>query len=482
MSRWALLLLCTLCLLPLLLDCVAALKRSQHVTPSPTPISAAATLPLRSIDAAASVAAAHALIARHYPDRVAEFNLSIVSKAAPADPDHFTLSSPAAAGGVHIAGTSAVMLTAGFNYYLSYHLHVQLLTWSSATPPTLPAKLPLLSTPMKITSPYLLRYYYNICTLSYSTQFWSWAQWEREIDWMALRGVNFPLALNGQEAVWFEVYQQLGLNATEVLDFLAGPAFLAWQRMGNIERWGGPLTQSWMRQQVDLQRRVLQRMRSLDMHPILAAFNGYVPEAMKLYYPNANIQPSAGWSSFPPHYQNDDLLDPSDPLFERIGALYIRAQTATFGTDHFYSSDTYNENSPSTNNVTYLARVSAAVYSAMTASDPSAVWVMQGWLFVSDPNYWQPAQVQAYLDSVPYDRMIILDLMSEIAPVWSRTQNYYGKLWIWNVPHPPHTHTPRTPLPHPRSIHHPLTVHLPSPLCSMWARLRCCTTSAATTA
>jgi len=31
----------------------------------------------------------------------------------------------------------------------------------------------------------------------------------------------------------------------EILDFLGGPAFLAWFRMGNIQKWGGPLSADW---------------------------------------------------------------------------------------------------------------------------------------------------------------------------------------------------------------------------------------------
>ena len=82
--------------------------------------------------------------------------------------------------------------------------------------------------PITVTSPYLLRYNYNICTLSYSTQWWNFTQWEREIDWMALRGINAPLALTGEDLVWVETFTELGLNETEILSFLAGPAFLAW--------------------------------------------------------------------------------------------------------------------------------------------------------------------------------------------------------------------------------------------------------------
>jgi hypothetical protein len=34
---------------------------------------------------------------------------------------------------------------------------------------------------------------------------WDFKRWEREIDWMALRGINFPLAFNGQELIWRKV-------------------------------------------------------------------------------------------------------------------------------------------------------------------------------------------------------------------------------------------------------------------------------------
>ncbi|MCP6497703.1 alpha-N-acetylglucosaminidase, partial [Klebsiella pneumoniae] len=44
-------------------------------------------------------------------------------------------------------------------------------------------------------------YYLNFCTYGYTSTFWGWADWEREIDWMALHGVTAPLSLVGHEAV-----------------------------------------------------------------------------------------------------------------------------------------------------------------------------------------------------------------------------------------------------------------------------------------
>lgn len=51
-------------------------------------------------------------------------------------------------------------------------------------------------------------------------------RWQREIDWMALNGVNLPLAFIGQEFIWRQVYLQLGLTDDDLADFFTGPAFL----------------------------------------------------------------------------------------------------------------------------------------------------------------------------------------------------------------------------------------------------------------
>ena len=44
-------------------------------------------------------------------------------------------------------------------------------------------------------------------------------------------------------------------------------------------------------------------------------------------------------------------------------------------------------------------------------------------------------QIQAYLNGVPNDKMIVLDLWGEEKPVWNRTDAYYGKPWIWCMLH-----------------------------------------------
>ena len=50
---------------------------------------------------------------------------------------------------------------------------------------------------------------FNRLPLPLRTAFWDWDRWEKEIDWMAMQGVNMPLAFTGQEAIWDTVYRQV---------------------------------------------------------------------------------------------------------------------------------------------------------------------------------------------------------------------------------------------------------------------------------
>ena len=101
--------------------------------------------------------------------------------------------------------------------------------------------------------------------------------------------------------------------------------------------------------------------------------------------------------------------------------LIVR-QTETFGSDHIYQADTFNELAPPTDDPTYLRASSAAVYAAMAAADPSAIWLMQGWLFQS--AWWQPPAIEAYLGGVPRGSMWLLDLFGDSNPIWSKTASY----------------------------------------------------------
>jgi len=47
---------------------------------------------------------------------------------------------------------------------------------------------------------------------------------------------------------------QSWIDRADYFDYFPGPVFLAWQRVGNIKKWVGPLSESWCLAQRDLQK------------------------------------------------------------------------------------------------------------------------------------------------------------------------------------------------------------------------------------
>jgi alpha-N-acetylglucosaminidase len=128
---------------------------------------------------------------------------------------------------------------------------------------------------------------------------------------MALRGINLPLAWVGVGKTFIEVFRDIGLTDEEIGNFLAGPAFLAWNHLGNIQgSWDGDLTFSWVDDQFEMQLKIVQRMVDLGMTPVLPAFPGFVPPAISRLYPNATVFMSSVWEKFPSEYTSDSFLEP----------------------------------------------------------------------------------------------------------------------------------------------------------------------------
>ncbi|XP_053309632.1 alpha-N-acetylglucosaminidase [Spea bombifrons] len=373
------------------------------------------------------------LLQRLIGDRVKEFLVTVNASLAGKDGlDTYQLSS-LGAGKVSVAGSSGVAAATGCYYYLKYYCGCHI-SWSGVQL-QLPSTLPSVASTVTVKTPNRFRYYQNVCTSSYSFVWWDWTRWEKEIDWMALNGINMPLAFTGQEAIWQRVYLSLGLNQSEIDNFFTGPAFLAWGRMGNIHTWAGPLSSSWMENQLFLQYKILARMRSLGMITVLPAFSGHIPQGIVRVFPTVNVTRLGGWSNFNCTYSCSYLLDPEDPLFLKIGGLFMREMIREFGTDHIYNSDTFNEMNPTSSDPAYLSTISSAIFKSMADVDPDAIWLMQGWLFVNSPSFWKPAQVRALLHGAPIGRIIVLDLFAETTPAYRTTQSFFGQPFIWCMLH-----------------------------------------------
>lgn len=370
--------------------------------------------------------AASALIKRVVPNHSSHFILEEISAPESAK-DRFEIESRK--GKIVLRAANGTAFASALYFYLTEYAHCQI-TWNG-TNLNLPKVLPVLKEKVSRNSPYDYRYYLNYCTFSYSMSWWDWERWEKEIDWMAMHGINMPLAITGQEYTWYHVYKEMGFSDKDMSEFFSGPAFFGWFYMGNLDAWGGPLPMSWINNHKDLQLKIVQRERELGMKPVLPAFTGHVPAAFKKKYPAAKLK-TANWTN---GFADTYILDADDPMYAEVGRKFLQKQTEVYGTDHLYSADTFNENEPPTDDPAYLTKLGKGIYENMKQVDTAATWIMQGWLFYSDKKFWKQPQIEALLKDVPNDKMIILDLATEIEPVWKTTNAFHGKQWIWNMLH-----------------------------------------------
>ena len=322
-------------------------------------------------------------------------------------------------GKVVVRGTDASAITTGIHWYLKYHAGVHL-SWDCMTA-RLPERLPL-PAPERHTASVPLRYAYNYCTFSYSMAFWGWERWEREIDWMALHGINMPLMAVVMEKVCQNVLRGLGYDDASIERFIAGPAFQAWWLMDNLEGWGGPSPEGWYDDRAELAQKIVARMRELGMEPVLPGYSGKMPSDARGRL-GLDVVDTGVWCG----YSRPSFLLPEDEHFAEIADLYYEELERLYGKTRFYSCDPFHEGGKVAG--VDLAASGRAVLDAMKRRNPDAVWVVQA---------WQTNPRPAMIDALPDGDVMVLDLFSESRPqwgepasVWYRPQGFGSHPWIY---------------------------------------------------
>ena len=321
-----------------------------------------------------------------------------------------------------VTASDAIAAAVGFHAYLREVCAVTV-DWD--------ARLPLPVTgfadvpPTRRTAEVDQAYYLNFCTTGYTSPYWGWDEWEREIDWMALHGITTPLTAVGHEAVLHDAYIRMGLTDVQVRGFIGGPGYLPWHYMGNLDNFAGPMPASWIDSHLDLGRRILDRQRALGMKPVLPGFTGHVPPELARERPAERTRMRT-WQGLVTH-----VLDPADPLYAEIGARITRSQQELLGTDHLYAIDPFIEMVPVDADISFPGAIADATLEGLLRADSEAVWVMQTWPFSYQRSFWSDERVTAFLDAIPDARLVLLDLFGARSPQWSRFASFGDKTWMW---------------------------------------------------
>ncbi len=314
-----------------------------------------------------------------------------------------------------VAASSSAAAAMGVNWYLKYYCKQSIALQSNNVKPL--KKLPAIKGTVTQETPFQYRYSLNYCTVNYTMSFYQNEEWEYVLDWLALNGVNIALAPVGVEKIWDLTLKDFGFTKEERRAFIPGPAYSAWWLMGNIEGWGGPLSDNIIEQQAKLQTGILKRMAELGMEPVLQGFYGMVPNALKKKYPEVNIINQGYWGM----YSRPAILSPQEPLFKEMASAYYKHLKKEYGEGfRFFGGDPFHEGGISKGVDLQIAGEN--IYGSMNEAYPGSTWVLQGWSGNPDDQI---------IEKVPVDKVLILDLMGEDHENWKARNGYNGHNWIF---------------------------------------------------
>lgn len=371
-----------------------------------------------------NIATMRKMTLRLFPRQAASFDFRLLNETST---DTFSIKSEG--NKIIISGNNANSMAVGLNHYLKNYC-LTTISWYKDDPIELPKTLPVIPEEVTVKAKVPTRFFLNYCTFGYSMTWWKWSDWEHFIDWMAMNGINMPLAISGQEAIWYKVWRKLGLTDEEISGYFTGPAHLPWHRMCNLDGWQGPLPKEWLSSQAELQERIVAREREFNMRPVLPAFSGHVPAALKRVYPDIKTSRVSEWGGFADKYRCT-FLNPMDSLYALIQKEYLTEQSRLYGTNHIYGIDPFNEIDPPSWSADSLGMMAKHIYESVAAVDPEAIWLQMTWLFYADAGHWTAPRIKSYLRSVPQDKLILLDYFCEYTEIWKQTDSYFGQAYIW---------------------------------------------------
>ncbi|WP_443938048.1 alpha-N-acetylglucosaminidase [Pedobacter sp. MW01-1-1] len=317
---------------------------------------------------------------------------------------------------VYIAASGSNAAAQALGWYLKYYCQRSMSHFGDNL--EAPKQLPQIKDKIRISAAFEYRYALNYCTVSYSMSYYRWKDWERELDWMALNGVNLMLAPIGVEAIWQNTLKQMGYSATEISDFIAAPTFGAWWLMGNLEGWGGRVSQDIINQQVALQRNILIRAKSLGIEPVLQGFYGMVPTSLKNKF-QVKVIPQGAWAG---GFQRPDFLTPTDPFFEKLAQIYYAETKKLYGNDwKFFGGDPFHEGGSSKG--VDVKESAAIIQKLMQSSFPKSTWVLQG---------WQANPSKDLLSALDKNKTLVIELFGENTNNWERRDGYNATPFVWS--------------------------------------------------
>jgi len=169
------------------------------------------------VHAGGDVAAAREVVQRLLPQYASQLELRVI--AGQSGPERARIASED--GRIAITGTTSSALLFGVNWYLKYVARLQVSPNGDQLGSV--RQLPLPKEVLEVETRYPYRYALNENVDGYTSPYWDWERWQREIDVLALSGVNALLIERGTDMVLYRTFRDFGYSDEEIDATAADP-------------------------------------------------------------------------------------------------------------------------------------------------------------------------------------------------------------------------------------------------------------------
>jgi len=263
---------------------------------------------------------------------------------------------------------------------------------------------------------YRFRYALNENVDGYTSPYWDWPRWEREIDLLALSGINAVLIERGTDSVLYQTFRDVGYSDDAIRQWITQPAHQNWQLMGNLCCFNGPISASLMKRRATYAQQIFARLREIGITPVLPGFYGIVPADFKQRFPGAHVVPQGEWAGF----TRPDWLDPRDPMFGKLAASFYKHQRDLFGDSTVYDMEVFQEGGESGD--VPVNEAARDVQDALLNAHPAARWMMLA---------WQGNPRQDLLAGVDRQHLLIVDIDHDREPRDDRQKDFQGAPFLF---------------------------------------------------
>lgn len=374
--------------------------------------------PLRAFSKSTSntVSAASQLLERVIGPQAKQIHLTLLPEAST---EEFMIHG--SAGRIHIEGTSSSALLMGAHWYLRHTAGVSI-SWNGDSLDHLPAILPAPSSPIHQRAAVRHRFALNDTNDGYTGPYWTWSQWERLLDVLALHGINEVLVYLGAEAVYQQTFQHFHYTAEELRTWFPTPAHQPWWLLENMSSWVGPsVSQHLIDSRLALAAKITARLRELGIKPVLPGYYGIVPPAFADKNSGAHVVPQGKWLDM----MRPDWLDPTCALFPQVAETYYRVQQRLLGSTSMFKMDPLHEGGQAGN--ISLRAAATSIDEQLQRAHPGAIWAMLGWQ--DNPKHELLAGIANKSNALILDGLSDRYAYQSREIEWDDTPYAFGSIW-----------------------------------------------------